>query len=146
MSNGIVPSIKTIENGREMPNARVDPAVAGFIAQMAMASQLVKIRKLEESKIPTGLKSFSVSVDGTRKKIGLNKPWISISMINDGLNSVYTRLNSLEGPLIENGAVIKSGEPYTYDADYPIITCIYLQCASGESATVRIHGEEGQWA
>lgn len=144
MSNGIVP--KVIENGREVSSDQINPATVQFIMQATIASQLVKLRKLEQSKIPTGIKSFSVAVDGTRKKIGLNKPWISTSMINDGPNSVYTRLNSLEGPLTENGAVIKSGEPYTYDADYPIITCIYLQCASGESATVRIHGEEGQWA
>ena len=121
----------------------MNPAIMQFIMLASIAAQQSKVRLLEESKVPTGSKSFTWNVTDTEKEIVLGTPWISFSLLNDGSNNVYIRINTLDGNMT-NEAGIKSGERYTFNATYPLITKIYLVCNSGEGATVRVYAEEGK--
>ena len=140
----IVPKIEVIENGKSVSQERIDPSVASFIAQMAQTAQLVKLRKLEESKIPIGAKSFEWIITTTIKEIEIGVSWISFSLHNDGPGNVRMRINELEGDISQE-ATIDSGEVISRDFEYPIVTRLYLVTESG-TATVRVYAEEGRWA
>ena len=120
-----------------------DLAVMQYLAQETSALQLLKLRKLEESKIPTGAKSFEWTITTTTKRIDLGLPWISFSLHNDGPGNVRMRINKLEGD-ISAEATVDSGEVISRDFEYPIVTRIYLVTESG-TATVRVYAEEGRW-
>ena len=135
------PNVEVIENGKPVPQERIDPSVASFIAQMAQTAQLVKLRKLEESKVPTGTKSFSATVSTEIMKLSLSPPWISFSLINDGLGSVKVAINDKSELLY--GTAIASGETYNLDFTYATIHTIYLQAVSG-TAAIRIKAKVGQ--
>lgn len=141
----IIPEVEVIEDGKLVPSKTIDPSVMQFIMQAATTSQLVKLRKLEESKVPIGIKSYKWTVTDTVSEIDLGQPWISFSLINDGEGSVCVRVNNQEGPL-KDEAEINSGESYDIDFDYPIITKILLVTkVAGTTATVRVYAEEGKW-
>lgn len=140
-----LPEIEIIEDGKLVPSKTIDPRVMSFIMQASTTAQLVKLRKLEESKVPIGIKSYKWDVTDTVSEIDLGQPWISFSLINDGPGSVCVKVNNQEGPLA-NEAEVKSGETYTIDFDYAIVTKILLVTkTAGTIATVRVYAEEGKW-
>ncbi len=138
-----VPNIEIIENGKPVSQERIDPSVISFIFQAASTAQLVKLRKLEESKIPTGAVSFEWTITTTTKRIDLGYPWISFSLHNDGPGNVRMRINTLRGD-ISRETTIDSGEVISRDFNYPIVTRLYLVTESG-TAIVRVYAEEGKW-
>lgn len=141
----IIPEVEIIEDGKPVPPKTIDPSVIQFIMTAAQTAQLVRLRKLEESKVPIGIKSYKWTVTNTVSEIDLGQPWISFSLINDGAGSVCVRVNNQEGPL-KDEAEINSGESYDIDFDYPIITKILLVTkVAGTTATVRVYAEEGKW-
>ena len=140
--NDIVPKVEVIENGVPVSQERIDPGVMQFIAQMATTAQLVKLRKLEESKIPTGVKPIKMTIPDTITRIPLYPPWISFALLNDGAGALTVWVNDESDPLTES--MIASGESYSTDMTYPVIERIYLKAASGTTATVRIYGKEGR--
>ena len=111
---------------------------------MAATAQLVKLRKLEESKVPIGAKSFEWTITTTIKRIDLGVPWISFSIHNKGLGNIRMRINELEGDISQE-TTIDSGEVLSRDFGYPIITRLYLVTESG-TARVKVNAEEGRWA
>ena len=127
-----------IEEGQEV----VRPDVMSAVVQLAQLAQLTKIRKLEESKVPVGIKPLKRTVTDTIMELPLYPPWISFSLINDGSNALTVWVNSEEDPLIED--MIASGETYNLDAKYPIIRTLYLKSETGTSNQVRIYGKEGK--
>ena len=140
----IVPQVEIVENGKIVPETRIDPAVAQFIMQASMTAQLVKMRKLEESKVPAGIKTIpTFTVRDTPTKIPLYPPWIAFSIINDGpVYGVKVEINSEEGLLDEN--LIQLDETYTFNAGYPVIRSLHLQAEAGGTAIVRIKGTVGR--
>ena len=137
-----LPRVEVIENGVPVSQERIDPAIAQFIMAAAQTAQLVKLRKLEESKIPTGLKPLKRTVTDSIMKLVLYPPWISFSMVNDGAGAVTIWANDEEDPLVES--MVTSGESYDCNMNYPVIKAIYLKSASGTTAAVRIYGKEGR--
>ena len=119
-----------------------DLAVLQFLAQSAATAQLVKLRKLEESKVPIGVKPLKRTVTDTTTKLVLYPPWISFALLNDGTGGLTAWVNSEEEPLVEG--MIAGGETYKCDMEYPVIHTIYLKSESGVSNAVRIYGKEGR--
>lgn len=142
MDNPIIPKVEIVENGKVVSQERVDPNVANFIFQAVQTAQLVKMRKLEESKIPTGAPSFEWEITTTIKRVDLANPWISFSLHNDGPGNVKIRINTLGGDMSYE-TTVDSGEVLTRDFEYPIVTRLYLVTESS-TATVRVHAEEGR--
>ena len=137
-----VPNVEVIENGVPVPQERIDPNVAAFIMQAAATAQLVKLRKLEESKIPTGVKPIKMTIPDTITKLPLYPPWISFALLNDGTGAVTWWINDDSDPLMES--MVASGESSSCDTKYPVIRILYLKAASGTTAAVRIYGKEGR--
>ncbi len=132
-----------IQDGQKISSERIDPNVMQLIFQAAQTAQMVKLRKLEESKIPLGLLSKSYVATEEVKVIDLDPPWISFVLRNVGPGDVVIRLNELEGD-ISTEAPISSGSDFSIDHEYPIIKKIYIATTSG-SAVVRLFGEQGKW-
>lgn len=131
-------------NGEPVSEDRIDPAVAQFVMQAAQTAQLVKLRKLEESKVPTGTKPISRTIPDTVTKFSLYPPWISFSLINDGAGDISVWVNDEGDPLTPS--MVLSGESFSLDMTYPVIKELYLKAASGTTAAVRIFAVEGQEA
>jgi len=113
-----------------------------FLMQAAATAQLVKLRKLEESKIPRKTVPLKVTVTDTVMKLTVAPPWISYSLLNDGPGAITVWDNTTEDPLQES--MIASNESHSVNMDYPVVTMLCLKAASGTTATVRIYGKEGQ--
>ena len=113
-----------------------------FLMQAAATAQLVKLRKLEESKVPTGVKPIKMTIPDTVTKIQLHVPWISFSLINDGTNGITVWVNSEEDPLQEG--MVAGSETYNCNMEYPVIRALYLKSESGTSNKVRIYGKVGK--
>ena len=143
MSNELsIPQVEVIENGVPVPQERIDPNVASFIMAAAQTAQLVKLRKLEESKIPIGIKPLKITVTDTIMKIPLSPPWISFSITNDGTDGITVWVNDETDPLVEG--MVAGGETYNNNMDYPVIRSLYLKSEAGTSNAVRIYGKEGR--
>ena len=119
-----------------------DLAVMAYVVQVAAAIHLSKMRKLEESKIPTGVKPIKMTIPDTITKIQLGVPWISFALLNDGTGDLTCWVNDEEDPLQES--MVLSGESYSTDMTYPVIRAIYLKAGSGTTAAVRIYGKVGR--
>ena len=143
MSNEVsIPNVEVIENGQQVSPERMDPAVMSFIMQTVSASQLTKLRKLEESKIPIKTKPIRITVPDTVTRVDLSDPWISFSLINDGLNGVTVWVNDEQDPLEEG--MIASLEMHTCDMKFPVIETIFLKSQAGTTNAVRIYGKVGR--
>ena len=147
MSNELViPNVEIAENGRPISQERIDPNVATFIMQSVQAAQLVKIRKLEETKVPIGTKSLKYTITDTVKQIDISPPWISLSMINDGDSEVYISTNEDGEYDLLDQVPVKKNETFNLNLNFPVIGIIWLKATDGGSASVRIHGIEGKEA
>ena len=135
-----MPSVEVIEDGKPVSGVRIDPAVASFIAQMTIAAQLAKMRKLEESKIPTGVKTISMTIGTDVVELVLYPPWISCSLINDAGSAMTAWVNDEAVP--QSDSMIAVTESISLDMTYPVIRRLYMKSA-GTSA-VRIYGKEGK--
>lgn len=129
------------EDGTLVPRERISPSIAQFIAQMTTTSQLIKMRKLEESKIPIGIKTLRHPITDTLLRLILTPPWISLSLINDGPGAITVWVNVKADSTLEG--MIPSGEVLNIDMGYPVIHTLYLKAEAGNNALARIYGKEG---
>lgn len=143
MDSQIVPKVDIFEDGKPVSQERIDPGVVSFIFQAAQLAQTVKLRKLEESKVPTGVKPFKLTITDTTTKLSLYPPWISFELINDGTGDIIAWINDEQVPLQLEG-MITSGDTYACDMHFPVIHTLYLKADVGETAIVRIYGEQGK--
>jgi hypothetical protein len=127
------------EQGNQIPNARIDPAILQFVMTAAQTNQILRLRKLQEAQIPTGLRSMKRGLTTEYTEIALDNPWISFSMINDGPDSISVEVNELDN----NETEIKINETFNLDMKAPKIKKLYLKSISG-TAAVRIYGKEGK--
>lgn len=137
----ITPEVEIIENGKPVPAKTIDPSVMQFIMQASATAQLVKLRKLEESKVPVGVKPLKLTVGDTVMEVVLGRPWISFSLYNDGDGALTVWVNDGRDPLVEG--MVEEGETYNCDMEFAIIHTLYLKAAPGTTAAVRIYGKEG---
>ena len=138
MANPILPEV--YENGKPVSQERIDPAVASFIFQAVQAAQLAKLRKLEESKIPTGTWSGMYDLTTDVKTILLGTPWISFTIVNAGPGRAKVSAMSKELQLADE-AEIDSGQTVNFDFKFPVVTRIYLTSTS--TCQVRLYAIEG---
>ena len=134
------PKVEVIDDGKPVPQERVNPSVMQFIMQAAATVQLVKLRKLEESKIPTRVIPLSMTITTRTTKLVLGPPWISFSLINDGPGALTVWVNDESEPTASG--MIVAGESYNCDMTYPVIKTLYMKSAS--TSSVRIFGKEGK--
>jgi len=112
-----------------------------FLMQAAQVGQLNRLRRLEESKVPTGEASRGLTVTQATQ-VYFQQPLISFTLLNDGPDDLFVEINRSDQ--IERTSPISNGESYGFDATYPIIQYLTLSVADGESAAVRIRGKTGQ--
>ena len=137
-----IPKVEVIQDGQQVSAEQVNPQVMQLIFQAASTTQLVKLRKLEESKVPIGTKPIKRTVTDTIMKLPLYPPWISFSLINGSGGALSVWINDETDPLVE--AMIAASETYSINMYYPIIRTLFLKAESGGSTEVRIYGKEGK--
>ena len=140
----LIPSLRSLKIDGEESKDEISPQTLQAIAQLASLAQLVKIRKsLEREQFGGRLDSRTLDATDQRKFLDLIKEWphipyATISLINDGPNSVYIALNRRD-----DEHKIESGE--STSADFlkanERISVIYYRCAPGETASTRALGK-----
>lgn len=136
-----LPNVQVIENGKPVSNERIDPGVMQFIAQMATLSQLNRMRKLEESKIPTGTSSYVLDLTTSITEFKIAYPWISFSITNAGPDRARMTVGHLEAGLNDE-ADIDQGQTLNFNFNFPVIKILYLRAVSS-NCQVRIYAVEG---
>ena len=130
--------------GHESGDERIDPSPLIYMMQMATAVNTAKLRRLEQSKVPIGTKSFNgYNVSTTYRSIRLDPPWISLVLVNYGPENVYLKVNELEGPLTDE-IEVRAGESRPLDFIFPIMTELWV-CTKQATSKVKIDGVVGQW-
>lgn len=137
------PNIEVWQDGKQIsPTADYDEFMA-FLMQASANAQLVKLRKLEESKVPTGTRSPSLTITDVTKELWLDPPWISFTLVNDSEDyGVQYAINS-EARFIDETPV-KPREILNVDWKYPEMHVIYLRAEPGGTAAIRLFGVEGK--
>jgi hypothetical protein len=141
-----IPTIEATEGDQRVANSTIDRLlVVTFLMQASQLAQITKIRKyLEkylEDRSPHGLiqtwgmdSDNPLTITDELTEIKFDYPAQSFSLINDGDYTVYVWVNSMMRPK----CAVKSGGTLDLDFELHKINCLYLQCESGESTSVRI--------
>jgi hypothetical protein len=124
---------------KEITTTDPDEALAfQLMFQASQNYQLLKMRKLEESKIPTGTNSIKVYIN-SYLKLELSPPLISFTLINKGPSALSMWVNESSDP--QNDDMISAGASFRVDMGHPIINIINLKATD---ATVQILGIQGK--
>ncbi len=93
-----------------------------FLMQAAGTHQLVKIRKLEETKVPTGVYSLNLAITDKEYKLTLERPWISFSLWNKkGSSPVRMAVNDPRDLDKDDIDPLDANEKVEVDMKYPVI-------------------------
>lgn len=130
--------IQIFDEGRRV----VRPDIVQFLAQAAQTSQLVRMRKLEESKIPTGSDSVAFVVTTALSRYKSGRLWISFTLVNDGPSPLFLSVNDGEG-LLESTPINATGS-YEFDGTYPVVHTLFMRAVT-TTAAVRIQAKSGEW-
>jgi len=120
---------------------RIDPGPLQFIFAAAQAAQAAKLRKLEESKIPIGRRSLSLSLTDEITEVKLHMPAKSYSIINDDATDDIYIVENDPSKLLTSAPIKAKGEQHV-NHEFPIVHAFYLKAASGVTAAVRLFWEE----
>ncbi len=129
-----------------LPSQVDDPAVLQFVMQAVANAQLVRLRKLEESKVPIGTLSFTRTISDNPFDIDLDDlelPWISFSVINTGPGGVHVEVTSSEAAL-NRSAFIPAGGTKNIDFGFAVITMVMFAAAPGTTATITVAAVKGK--
>jgi hypothetical protein len=104
-----------------------------------VAERLLEMKKIMEEERAFGAVEAIEKFTITSHKIHLPrlKPWMSMTLINDGHDSVFVIVNTDKS--FDEHEVL-DGETYTIDMHRPRIVDVLLWCHAGETAVVRIVG------
>jgi len=112
-----------------------------FLITASMNAQLLKIRRYYDDRTSHGLiqtwgmdPNNPLTITDELKEIKLDFPAQSVYLFNDGDDAVKVWVNDLSRPYV----TVNSGETFNSDYETHKIEYLYLQCASGETADVRI--------
>lgn len=149
----VKPAPKTKKKGKNVVTAEVVPKEeenisteeAQLLTNLASLSELTEIRKkLEKEEFEGKLDPRTLSATDTLQWLNLvedppHKAWISAYFISDGADNIEIMINRLIG----KRHTLKSGETLTIDHTHADerIKKIFYQCATGETATVRVAGQ-----
>jgi len=133
--------VEVVEDGKQVANPRIDPNVMQFLMAASMNAQLLKIRKYYDDRTSNGLiqtwgmdPNNPLTITDELKEIKLDFLAQSVYLFNDGDDAVKVWVNDLSRPYV----TVNSGEPFKSNYETHKIEYLYLQCASGETAYVRI--------
>lgn len=103
------------------------------------ADRLLEVKEIMQEEQAFGaveaIEKFTVT--SHRNHITRIKPWMSVTLVNDGPNSVFVIVNT-DKSFDEHET--QKGETYIIDMHRPVITDVLLWCRTGESASVRMVG------
>jgi len=124
---------------RNLAGDKVSPEVYQAALLDEIAERLLKLENLMKAEVPEGavepIEKFRITE--TRTPLKLRKAWFSVSIINDGPDSVFVIVNT-EKSFEEHEVLLH--ETYTIDMHRALITDILCWCNHGETAMVRIVG------
>ena len=122
----------------------VRPDVLNFVILSSIAAHTAKTSKAaqalhDHAKDLEGeglTRRLDLSISDNLEKLYLPEKWQSFTLTNDGANTVKVWVNSL----YTQDITVKAFEALNYDTKTHKIKKLYLQCSSGESASIRITG------
>ena len=122
-----------------MQKKQLSPEIVNLALLDEIAGRLLEIKKFMQEEQAFGAVEAIEKFTITSQKNHLTriKPWMSVTLINDGPNSVFAIVNT-EKSFDEHE--VMSGETVTVDMHRPIIKDLLLWCRTGETAAVRIVG------
>ena len=123
----------------EMQKKQLNPEIVNLALLDEIAGRLLEILKIQKEEQAFGAVEAIEKFTITSQKNHLTriKPWMSVTIINDGPNSVFAIVNT-EKSFDEHE--VQNGETATIDMHRPIIKDLLLWCHTGETAVVRIVG------
>ena len=123
----------------EKQNSRIESGPMGIALLNEIAERLMNLEKLAKATQPIGavepIEKFRIT--DVRRHMPLQKPWFSVSIVNDGDDDVFCIINTKES--FEEHRILM-GETYTINMVTPVIKDLLFWCNHGEHATVRIVG------
>ena len=130
------PTVEVVDkDGHHVSNPRMDPSIMNFIMLASVASQAVRIRKYFDDRTSRGLiQTYNIAATDVIQEIKVDYPAQSITIFNDGVDSVFIGVNTTGRPK----ATLNNGEQLNIDYEVHKIRLLYLQCNPGEVANVRI--------
>ena len=134
-----LPEVIVTGDGDRESLERVNPAALTFIMQASATAQLARLRKLEESKVPVGVKQIERALTSEPIELHIWPAWISCALVVDS-GSLYYGVN--EQGRLDDRVPVLSGETVSVNMDYPVIRSLWLRATSG-TANVRINAKEG---
>ncbi len=134
----VIPNLEDVGSlasvAKDNPNIMNSPVMA-FIMQAAQLGKMTKLAKLAEDKMSHGFTdSLNPIATEHLDSWGMVNPAQSVSLINDGPNTVLIWINDhASAPNI-----ILNGETFQLDFEGHKLASIYYQCAPGQTAALRI--------
>ena len=122
-----------------MQKKQLNPEIVNLALLDEIAGRLLEMKKIMEEEEAFGavepIEKFTI----TSQKIRVTrlKLWMSMTLINDGPNSVFVIVNTDKS--FDEHEVL-DGETYMIDMHRPRIADVLLWCHAGETAAVRIVG------
>lgn len=114
-----------------------EPMAIGLLNEIA--ERLMNLEKLAQATQPIGavepIEKFLIT--DVRRHMPLQKPWFSVSVINDGDDDVLCIVNTEKS--FEEHRIHKD-ETYNINMVTPVIKDLLFWCGHGEHATIRIVG------
>ena len=103
------------------------------------ADRLLEVKEIMQEEQAFGAVEAieNITVTSQKNHITRIKPWMSVTIINDGPDSVFAIVNTEKS--FDEHELMK-GETATIDMHRPIIKDLLLWCHTGETAVVRIVG------
>jgi len=104
-----------------------------------IADRLIEVKKILQDEQAFGAVEpiENIAVTSQKNHIVRINPWMSVTLINAGPNSVFAIVNT-EKSFDEHEVL--NGETATIDMHRPIIKDVLLWCRTGETASVRLVG------
>jgi len=123
----------------EMQKKQLNPEILNTALLDEIAGRLFEILKIQKEEQSFGaveaIEKFTIT--SQKNHITRINPWMSVTLINDGPDSVFAIVNT-EKSFDEHEVMF--GETATVDMHRPIIKDVLLWCRTGETAVVRIVG------
>lgn len=122
-----------------MQKKQLNPEIVNLALLDEIAGRLLEMKKFMEEERAFGaveaIEKFTIT--SQKNHLPRLKPWMSVTLINDGPDSVFVIVNT-EKSFDEHEVL--DGETYTIDMHRPRIADLLLWCHDGETASVRIVG------
>jgi hypothetical protein len=105
--------------------------------QLVLAEERARLeRKLAGEEKPKGEKIYyELDVSQASEHVRLEEPCFSLTLSNDGNNSVFLLVNTDENYVWQE---VKAGETEKYEAGRPAIRDFKVRCGEGKTSKVRV--------